>query len=53
MPVGWMAEVRAGFTGTNTEFQAWLRSWARFMDDPALDASVARHPAGKGLGRVG
>lgn len=39
------------FTGTNAEFKAWLRSWDPMRDNPELDACVARHPAGKGLGR--
>lgn len=39
------------FAGTNAEFKAWLRSWNPMRDNPALDACVARHPAGKRLGR--
>lgn len=38
------------FSGTVTEFKAWLRSWDPHRDNPALDACVARHPAGKRLG---
>jgi hypothetical protein len=39
------------FTGTNAAFKVWLRSWDPHRDNPALDACVARHPAGKRLGR--
>lgn len=39
------------FKGTNTAFKTWLRSWDPMRDNEALDASVARHPAGKGFSR--
>lgn len=39
------------FQGTRAEFLAWLRSWDSYRDNPELDACVARHPAGKRLGR--
>lgn len=41
------------FKGTNAEFKAWLRSWNPMRDNEALDACVARHPAGKRLGHGG
>jgi hypothetical protein len=41
----------AHFNGTNAAFKTWLRSWDPHRDNPALDAAVARHPAGKRLGQ--
>lgn len=42
------------FEGTSREFRAWLNQLSTLVDDEAyqweLTASIARHPAGKGLG---
>ncbi len=48
--------VALSFIGTSAEFRAWLAQLSTLVNDEAyegeLTAAIARHPAGKGLGKV-